>query len=356
MALRLIEISVPAEREEDLRETIKEHAPNASRRSRTENGRFDVRVVLDANHTGPLIDAVDGRFHFEVGYQLLMLPVEAALPFKESDKLSEPALDDEHARGPRPALPDRISRVELYHDIQDMTKLGRVFILTTILSAIVAMVGILRDSVAIIIGAMVIAPLLGPNVALAFGAVIGDTALLKNAFYCNAVGLAITLLLSFALGTVIGVEVHPTNSNPKLEQNLKHPEFMSRTEPDAKYDVVLALASGSAGALAITSGVSASLVGVMVAVALMPPAVVLGLSIGAGVWWAAYGAALLLLTNVICINLSGVATFWWQGIRPRTWWDASRARKSTKIAAVVWIVALATLIMLIALRLGHAAE
>ena len=350
MALRLLEVTIPAEREEDLRETVKERVPNATKQCRVEDGVFRMRLVIDASKSGPLIDAVDSRFHIEVGYQLLMLPVEAVLPFPKDHDVPEPELGASHER--RPSVPDRISRVELFHDIQDMTKLGRVFILTTILSAIVAIVGILRDSVAIIIGAMVIAPLLGPNVALAFGAVLGDLPMLKSALYCNVIGLAITLALSIALGMVIDRSTLPTDPDPRKPGNETHGEFLSRTTPEARYDVILALASGSAGALAITSGVSASLVGVMVAVALMPPCVVLGLSLGAGIPWAAGGAALLLFTNVICINLSGVATFWWQGIRPRTWWDAARARKSRKIAATVWIIALVALSIMIALRRG----
>jgi len=83
------------------------------------------------------------------------------------------------------------------------------------------------------------------------------------------------------------------------------------------------------------------LVGVMVAVALLPPAVTAGLLAGDGRWEDAGGAALLLTLNVVCFNLAGVATFLAAGIRPRTWWETERAKTATRTALAVWAVLLA---------------
>ena len=112
-------------------------------------------------------------------------------------------------------------------------------------------------------------------------------------------------------------------------------------------DFLLALVSGAAGALAFTSGLSASLIGVMVAVALMPPLVTCGLLLGSGAFGPALGALLLLLTNVICINLAGVGTFVLQGIRPRRWWEAERARKAAHWALGIWFTLLCVLAVLV---------
>jgi uncharacterized hydrophobic protein (TIGR00341 family) len=114
-------------------------------------------------------------------------------------------------------------------------------------------------------------------------------------------------------------------------------------------DIVLALASGSAGALAFTTGVSATLIGVMVAVALLPPLVTYGMLLGAGYFHEAFGAMLLMFTNIICINLAGVITFLAQGIRPITWWEADRAKKATRIAITLWVLLLLTLTTVILL-------
>jgi uncharacterized membrane protein len=85
----------------------------------------------------------------------------------------------------------------------------------------------------------------------------------------------------------------------------------------------------------------------MVAVALLPPLVTLGMLIGSGYWEMASGALILFLINLICINLAGVVTFLAQGIRPLTWWEADRAKRSTRIAIFLWTALLAVLAVLI---------
>ncbi|HDR90663.1 MAG TPA: DUF389 domain-containing protein, partial [candidate division Zixibacteria bacterium] len=114
-------------------------------------------------------------------------------------------------------------------------------------------------------------------------------------------------------------------------------------------DLIIALASGSVGVLAFTTALPTMLVGVMVAVALLPPLVVTGLLIGAGHMESALGATLLLLTNLICINLAGVITFYIQGVRPLTWWDAEKAKKATSKAILIWLILFGILIVLITL-------
>ncbi|WP_316967012.1 DUF389 domain-containing protein [Candidatus Methanocrinis natronophilus] len=109
----------------------------------------------------------------------------------------------------------------------------------------------------------------------------------------------------------------------------------------------VALASGSAGALAFTTGVSATLIGVMVAVALLPPLVAFGLLMGSGNESLAWGAMLLFVANFIAINLSGVATFLAQGIRPQRWSQAKRAKRASIAAMVLWILMLAHLVYII---------
>jgi uncharacterized membrane protein len=82
-------------------------------------------------------------------------------------------------------------------------------------------------------------------------------------------------------------------------------------------------------------------------VRLLPPLVVAGLLAGAGHGTLAFGALILLVTNVTCINLAAVGTFLIQKVRPRTWWEADRARKATWIAAGTWIIMLGIMVSLI---------
>jgi uncharacterized hydrophobic protein (TIGR00341 family) len=153
------------------------------------------------------------------------------------------------------------------------------------------------------------------------------------------VGILIATLLSLALGYA-------------LEADPLTPEIASRTNVGLG-DIGLALASGSAGALFLTIGVSTALVGVMLAVSLLPPLVTFGLLIGSGNLDLAVDALLLFSTNLICVNLAGVLTFVAQGVRPRSWWEADKAKRLTIWALVIWCVLLGLLALLIVLSGGH---
>jgi uncharacterized membrane protein len=109
------------------------------------------------------------------------------------------------------------------------------------------------------------------------------------------------------------------------------------------------VAAGSAGALAFTTGLPAALVGVMVAVALLPPLAAAGLLAGSGLWGPAGGAFLLVVTNVVCVNLAAIVTFLAQRVRPRTWWEEEKAKKATRVALATWITLLAALVGVILL-------
>jgi uncharacterized membrane protein len=89
--------------------------------------------------------------------------------------------------------------------------------------------------------------------------------------------------------------------------------------------------------LAYTIGMSAAVIGVMVAVALLPPLVTAGLLIGDLKFDLAFYAFLLLTTNVICVNLAAVTTFILQGVSPRTWYEATKAKRINRIALGIWI-------------------
>ena len=205
-----------------------------------------------------------------------------------------------------------------------------------LLSAVVAAVGLMKNNTAVIIGAMVIAPLLGPNVALSLATTLGDPQLGRNALTTNFTGLFLGFSIAAAIGFFIPVD-------PGI------PEIASRTVVGTS-DIILALASGIAAALALTSSASTALIGVMVAVALMPPLVTSGLLLGSGYLALSFDAFLLLLVNMICINLAGVTSFLLQGIRPFRWWEAEKAKKATKKAIFLWAVLLMVLFILVLLK------
>lgn len=333
MALRLVEIMLPADFAPEVARIIADGPSEGVWQETLADEQVLVRVVLDASDTGQLIDRFEQRFSHHERFQLLVLPVAAALPQRDEEEKKEP--EGENAEPPRGYGRLSLSRHELNQQITDMSRTHWVYVTTVVLSAIVASIGMLRDNVAVIIGAMVIAPLLGPNIALGFAATVGDTAMMRRALSTNLTGMAIAL----ALAAGVGLFLSPDGFGS---------EVLSRTSVQMS-DVVLALASGAAGALAITTGAPAALVGVMVAVALLPPAIAVGLMAGTAKWWEMSNAVVLLATNVICVNLAAIVTFLLQGIRPATWWEARAAKRSAAIALTVWFIVLGALIAVILL-------
>ncbi|MFY9329093.1 MAG: TIGR00341 family protein [Georgfuchsia sp.] len=334
MALRLIEMVLKEKDSGEVRELLKEHQVIEYRQIRLAEEEVLVRILLDAEQSEAVLDLLEKRYTGEEGNRVVILPVEATLPRAEPAPAATP-----EQPAPEEKSPERIGREELYEDIKDAALCSRVYLAMVVLSTIVAAIGLYYNSVAIIIGAMVIAPLLGPNMALALATTLGDLPLLWRALKTSLAGIGTTMVLAVIIGVLLNID--PAS-----------PEIATRDAVGIG-DIVVALASGAAGALAFTTGVSTTLIGVMVAVALLPPLVAFGLLLGGGHSVPAMGALSLFLMNLICVNLAGVTTFLIQGLRPATWWEKDRAVKATRIAIALWAVLLAALAgMILLLRKG----
>ena len=95
--------------------------------------------------------------------------------------------------------------------------------------------------------------------------------------------------------------------------------------------------------MSLVTGVSSALVGVMVAVALLPPTAAIGLFLGAGMPHMALGAAMLLAVNVVCVNLSAQVVMVLRGMTPRTFFEKKRARRASLINGALWLILLIAL-------------
>ncbi len=338
MSLRLAEVYLPADYEGEL--TLNDDHPKLGRwELHTDDNERLIRVLLETGETEAFLDEVEQLLGHQTSYRLVLTAVEATVPRPEEKEEEEPETEDEDADDEeQPAQKQRISREELYQDANESVSVTSTYYTLVILSTIVAAGGMIRDNVAVVIGAMVIAPLIGPSIALALATTLGDTDLLRRSARVAVGGLGISLVLSAVMGVTLPID--PTVG-----------EIALRTDV-ALGDVILALAAGIAGALSFTRGVSAALIGVMVAVALLPPAVAVGLLGGAGEWDLMWRAAILLLTNVVAVNLAGIVTFLVQGIRPSTWYEAAKARRSANIALAWWVGALVLLAVAIAIASG----
>ena len=331
MAHRLLKVILPGNRGTDALVLLKEFKITEVWQEESISEHAVISVLIDSGRSEGLMDHLEKSFGNLPGFRLVLIPVEAAIPRFESvtEAVTEPT-DQKRTIGST-----RISREELYADIVDSTRLTHVYMAMVALSTLVAAIGLTTDNIAVIIGAMVIAPFLGPNVALALSTCLADYKLGKNGLKTLLAGVATAFALSMAIGFLFDVD--PSSG-----------EVASRTRASMS-DIVLAMASGAAGVLAFTTGVSATLIGVMVAVALLPPLTVSGLLLGGGHYHHSFFAFLLFMTNIICINLSGIITFLLRGISPRTWWEAEKAKKSKRKALITWSVTLCLLIAVILL-------
>ena len=333
MSLRLLEILVPDAVRDDVTDLLEDVEVIDTWQQPILDERMLVHVLVEAVAAEDVFDRMETKFAHLAAFRALIVQVVATIP-RPPPPEKEPEPEPEPEAKPEPKKRSRVARDELLAALEPGTRITPVFLATVVLSTIVAGIGLLRDNVAVLVGAMVIAPLLTPNIALALATTLGDLDLGRRAIRTNLVGMALALAIAVGVGAVMTFAPGA--------------EIVARTQPWTG-DTLLALASGAAGALAFTSGVSEALVGVMVAVALLPPLVVAGASAGAGRWDHAAGAFVLLATNVICVNLAAVITFLVQGVEPRTWWEADKAKRATRRALLLWGALLVTLILLLAL-------
>lgn len=275
-----------------------------------EEGLRTAEILVSADYSQKVLDSLQAALDGEEGWRINVLPVEATLP-----RLSDEEADRQQARRSTTA------REEIYEDVASGATLDVNFVVLTLISAVVATIGLESDNVAVIIGAMVIAPLLGPNLAFSLGVALGDTPLMRKAALTSAAGVTLTIGFAALLGTI-------------LPANMESAELLRRTH--VWYgDVILALASGVAASLSLTSRLASTLVGVMVAVALMPPAVAAGFLAGGGHFTSAFGALILLATNVVCLNLASQLVFIWKGVRPRKWLEQRAADDAIRVNLIV---------------------
>lgn len=293
-----------------------------------EDGRISARFLVRPRQRQDVLDSLQTVLSSSTNAQILILPIETSI-LKKGEEVEE---KEKRKNGSA-----NISREELFTAVEKGANLDNTYLLLVFLSSIVAAIGLIENNVAVIIGAMVIAPLLGPNLALALGASLGEKKLIIQSLKALAVGIIMAVILSVMLGLIWP---GPLNSA----------ELLSRTEV-LYSSTAIALASGAAASLSLVTGVSGVLVGVMVAVALMPPAVTIGLMISIADWDKVMGASLLLTVNIVSINLSSKLVFLFRGIQPRTWLESRKARQSQTLYISIWAGLLIVLFMLIYLRL-----
>jgi len=193
--------------------------------------------------------------------------------------------------------------------------LSRNYLVLTFASCVIATLGLVENSVAVIIGAMIVAPLIGPIQSFSYAALDGDVGLVRRSLITAAVGALIAIASSAVLGTAIALPSYGS-------------EVLARTRPTL-LDLGIAIAAGGvAGFAKVRPAIGSTIAGTAIAVALMPPLCVVGLAIAARQWSWVTGAALLFGTNFLGIALACMTVYIF----------ARKIREHNRVALVTTII------------------
>ena len=213
------------------------------------------------------------------------------------------------------------------------------FFLLVILSCVIATLGLLTNSPAVIIGAMLVAPLMSPIIGLGLASITGDARLFRDASVALVQGAALAVFISVMLAVV-------NRYLPFIQLQELPGEVMARTRP-SPIDLTIALAGGMAAAYALAQPqLSAALPGVAIATALMPPLCTVGIGIALDRWDVAGGALLLFITNAVTIAFAGMLIFFALGFILRREANNGRLPRGLIVSALLTLVLLVPLSVL----------
>jgi uncharacterized hydrophobic protein (TIGR00271 family) len=242
----------------------------------------------------------------------------------------------------------RERRHEVLAELSQASSPGFDYFLMVMLSCSIATFGLITDSAAVIIGAMLVAPLMSPILGLSLASVAGE----RNLFRKAAIALVEGSLLAIALSAILSLIA---NFLPLDVFKVLPSEILARTHP-TPFDLGIGLAGGAAASYALAQPrLSATLPGVAIATALMPPLCTVGTGIALGNGGIVFGALLLFLTNLAAISFAGILVFVAMGFRPlhieNTWHHIPR---SLFFSAGLTLLVTVTLIILTIRVVGQA--
>lgn len=318
-------------------------------------GKYDlVLETLDRDGTEYAVTDATGQREFEAIVSIPVSPsgVEPLLAALSDAGLDEDAytavLAAETIVSRRTGLQHRdtttrISREELQARAADLAPALSTYLALLVLSTVIATAGLLLDSAATIIGAMVVAPLMGPALSASVAVVVDDERLASRGVVLQMGGL----LAVIATAAIVGFALRGTVLLPPGFDVASVPEVRERITPDV-LALALALGSGAAGVISLTRNVGSVLVGVAIAVALVPPAATVGLGIAWGHPSMILTAGTLVLVNLLSINLTALVLLWVSGYRPQRPEHAERAFRTLVSRVAVLALAIAVLSVVLA--------
>ncbi|WP_162991507.1 TIGR00341 family protein [Halostella salina] len=322
--MRLVQIRVPDDRRGDVTDALDdEHVDYVVLRDESDAGGWVVEFPLPTDAVGTVRDRLREAGFPEDGYTVIGSAEAAMTP--HSQELADRFADDF----------DPLTPPELTSKARDLSRDPGSYVAMILLSAVIATAGLLVDSPAIIVGSMVIAPLVGPVLTTGVGAALGDTEMFRNSLWLQIAGVVAAVagawLFAFALraGGFVADDLAVTSI-----------ELVALRLSPSVFAMSVGLAAGVAAGFGLTTKGPTSLIGVMIAAALIPTAATTGIAMVWGYYVVAVGTLFLLVGTLIAINVGVYALLWGLGYRSGEWHTLLSAGTTRGTAAVVATVML----------------
>ncbi|WP_435332992.1 TIGR00341 family protein [Haloarchaeobius sp. TZWWS8] len=209
---------------------------------------------------------------------------------------------------------DTVTPEEIRGKALGMHRNAVVYYSMTLFSAAVAAIGLLLDSPAIVVGAMVIAPQVGRALITSVGMVLNDRRMISLGIRTQLAGYTVAIIGT----TLLGLAIKSGALVPVSLQVSSVGQVAKRISPGL-LSLLVAVCAGGAGAFGLATALPVSLVGVMIAAALIPAAAAVGIGLAWGEPAVAVGAFVLLVANAVAVNISGFTVLWYLGYRPAEW-------------------------------------
>ena len=316
--MRLVQVTVPDEKQAAVMDVLEGEGIDYVLTDTPEDPDYAATIFfpLPTEAVESVLHALNERNLGEVGHSVIV-NAETVVSTDFEELQEEYETTDEQD--------DQVAAEELGGQARESIPSRGTYALLTAVSAVVATAGMLINSPAVVVGAMVIAPLVGPAMATSVGTVLYDQRLFHHGVKHQLFGVVLALVSATLFAAVAKnlFLVPPGVVVVQIEQ------VAGRLSPDL-LTLVVAVGAGIAGARSLSSDIATGLVGVMIAAALVPPAAAVGIGVA---WWlpgVVFDAGVLVLVNVLAINLAALGTLWYSGYRPPDWDSEARARSATR--------------------------
>lgn len=332
--MRLIQIAVPEDQREAMIEVLEERnlGYTVTDGRAGEGNRAIISFVLPADAVEHVLNDLEAE-----GFDTETFTVSVETEFSTFDGIDE--VQDTWAK-----TPNKIAPETLRSKAKDLRLNTRSYLWMMVLSTVIATAGILLSSPAIIVGSMVLAPIVSPMLTASVGAVRDDREMVLNSVHMQALGLGVaivgaflfSLLAKYFFAVPMALDVSTIES------------VSSRFAPGI-LAITVGLASGAAGAFGLVTKGQVSIVGVMIAAALIPTAAASGVGLAWGQPIIGVGALILLLVTIIAVNTGGYVMLRYLGYRPDNvdegFFQVDALREKVVLGATVVVVGMVVVVV-----------